>query len=437
MEAVQVANGSVSTARASGFTGARLRLSRRQPARLASKRPAAVSAVLQTSPTDVQRALSFLGTQPAGGSKLNPIDERLQWKANLGRELLERRGSQLKEGGITVGEIADVLYRLEKEKYGDNLKLPLMTTAGRFHDEGTSPDLSFRDAAGKVVFYVLLWKRHGLQQALFDDYWKNVHGPVCARLPGQHQYWQFHVGHSEGGLWQTAPGIEYDTNAESSFDGIAELTFRTDEDRNLWFKASAILMDDEHNVFRKALGYTTAVGNSFTYMDYMRSGSPLGVIPAVKFHVLIRAQDGVSVDAFREYMQGFARELYFSPELIKLRLHLFDGLNVDRPDAAGVAHSDPPEKFYQAALEVAFSTRLDMELFFESQRYKNAISTQAQFVKRLLVLPETTAYTFVYDDKMTLAGLRSAEVARNIIDIGATNQLRDDIGVLMEKGWTG
>src|SRR2546429_440410 len=39
-------------------------------------------------------------------------------------------------------------------------------------------DFSTRDQAGSVVFYVLLWKRHGISLDLFDDYWRNVHGPV-------------------------------------------------------------------------------------------------------------------------------------------------------------------------------------------------------------------------------------------------------------------
>ena len=61
-------------------------------------------------------------------------------------------------------------------------------------------DYSARDKDGSVVFYVLLWKRRGISLELYDDYWRNVHGPVCARLPGQFQYWQLHVAHNDGGF---------------------------------------------------------------------------------------------------------------------------------------------------------------------------------------------------------------------------------------------
>ena len=48
-------------------------------------------------------------------------------------------------------------------------------------------DLSARDNDARVTFYVALWKRKGITQDEFDNYWRDVHGPVCARLPGQFQ----------------------------------------------------------------------------------------------------------------------------------------------------------------------------------------------------------------------------------------------------------
>ena len=42
---------------------------------------------------------------------------------------------------------------------------------------------NFSDPREEVVFYVPLWKRNGISLQQFDDYWRDVHGPVCARLP--------------------------------------------------------------------------------------------------------------------------------------------------------------------------------------------------------------------------------------------------------------
>ena len=85
----------------------------------------------------------------------------------------------------------------------------------------------------------------------------------------------------------------------------------------------------------------------------------------------------------------------------------------------------------QAALEIAFSDRLEMESFFASPAYGAGVEKQAKYVKQICVFPERSAYTFVYNGAMTLAGQRSSTVAALIADIGATNQLRENITSLM------
>lgn len=289
-----------------------------------------------------------------------------------------------------------------------------------------------RDQAAQVVFYVPLWKRKGISLELFDDYWRNVHGPVCARLPGQYQYWQFHVAHNEGGIWPTIEGINYNTDEEDQFDGIAELTFKTVEDRQTWFQASTILMDDEHNLFRQAIGYNTNPGNSITYIDGIENPTPNGLLGVEKLHVMLKKTDNVSVEDFRQYLkESFVSELVKSDLVLKLRLHLFEEVDNSRPDAAGVSHSEPPEKNYQAALEIAFSNPLEMERFFTSEIYTKTTKSQAKYIKQISTFPERTAFTFVYNGQMTLAGQRSSTVADLIINIGAINQLQDDISNLI------
>jgi hypothetical protein len=293
-------------------------------------------------------------------------------------------------------------------------------------------DYAARDHEAKVVFYVPLWKRHGITQEMFDDYWRDVHGPVCARLPGQYQYWQFHVAPNEGGIFPAVPGVDYTSADEDQFAGIAELTFRSPEDRQTWFQAASLLMADEHNIFSKAIGYVTHVGNSKTYVDRIEVGDPNGRLGIVKFHVMVKQAAGVSVEAFRKYMTAsFAAAVVTSDLVLKFRLHLFEPPDVSRPDAAGVTHFEAPEKQYQAAFEIAFKNHLDMEAFFASAAYAAAVQDQAAYVKQVSAFPERDPYTFVYNGKMTVAGQRGSRTAELIINIGAINQLQDDILDLM------
>jgi hypothetical protein len=287
---------------------------------------------------------------------------------------------------------------------------------------------SARDNDARVTFYVLLWKRNGIALEMFDDYWRDVHGPVCARLPGQYQYWQFHVARNEGGIFPVIEGVDYRSADEDQFAGIAELTFKSPEDRRTWFNAAGVLMSDEHNIFSKAIGYVTNEGNSKTYVDGIEVGDPNGSVGIVKFHVMVKQADGVAVDDFRRYMtDSFASAVVKSDLVLKFRLHLFEPPDISRPDAAGVAHSEPRAKQYQAAFEIAFKNRLDMETFFASEDYAAAVNEQAKYLKQASPFPEQASYTFVYKGKMTLAGQRGSRTAELISDIGATNQQKDDI----------
>src|SRR5262249_15214107 len=171
------------------------------------------------------------------------------------------------------------------------------------HGKMSRTDYAERDEAGQAVFYVLLWKRKGLSLPLFDDYWRDVHGPVCARLPGQFQYWQLHVAHNEGGIWPEVEGVRTYSPEEDQFDGIAELTFRSEADRTTWFKAAAILMDDEYNLFRKAIGYNTSEDNSRTYVDGIPIGDPNGGLGLLRHHVMVKKAQGAGVVRFRGYLR--------------------------------------------------------------------------------------------------------------------------------------
>lgn len=293
-------------------------------------------------------------------------------------------------------------------------------------------DYAARDNEARFTFYVPLWKRKGISLVDYDDYWRDVHGPVCARLPGQFQYWQFHVGHNTGNVFPAIPGVDLKTAADDQFDGIAELTFRSNADRQAWFDAAGILMDDEQNIFSKAIGYTADEPNSKTFVDGIDVGDPNGDLNVLKYHVMVKQAQGVSVADFRRYMRDtFAANVARHPRVLKLRLHLLEPPDTSRPDAAGVAHIEPPEKQSQAAFEIAFKDKRDQDQFFASPEYAAAIKDMPRFVKQMSIFPERNAYTFVYNGRMTTAGERGSRTAELITKLGARNQLQPDVVQLM------
>jgi len=284
----------------------------------------------------------------------------------------------------------------------------------------------------EVVFYVPLWKRDGISLQQFDDYWRDVHGPVCARLPGQMEYWQYHLDAYDGGIFPVVEGIRVNTDPADQFMGIAELTFSSIEDRATWFEASTILMDDEHNIFSKAIGYTTSLGNTKTVVNRISDPYPNGAISELRYHVMIRKKDQISVESFRDYVSNtLVKQLAVMPEVVQLRYHLFDEIDLSRPDAQGVEHQEKDGKDYHAAVEISFHNALDRETVFASQGYREAFTSGKGMIDMIKPCHERFTATFVSHHKMTLAGKRGSSVAQLITDLGALNQVRNDIDSLM------
>lgn len=292
--------------------------------------------------------------------------------------------------------------------------------------------MAFADPREEVVFYVPLWIRSGITLDQFDNYWRDVHGPVCARLPGQMEYWQYHLSPYTGGIFPEIKNININTDPEDQFLGIAELTFSTVEQRNEWFTASAILMDDEHNIFSKAIGYTTSLGNTHTVMSRLSEPYPNGALSEIRYHILVRKEDAVSVEDFRDYIKDtLIHAISKREEVVQLRYHLFDAIDLSRPDAQGVEHVEKDGKDYHAAFEISFANGLDRESFFASQEFRSALSDGAFMIDMIKPCEERFTATFVRDHQMTLAGQRGSSVAQLVNDLGALNQVRDDIRNLM------
>tara|TARA_B100001063_G_scaffold43197_1_gene37015 strand:+ start:10018 stop:10914 length:897 start_codon:yes stop_codon:yes gene_type:complete len=292
--------------------------------------------------------------------------------------------------------------------------------------------MAFADPREEVVFYVPLWIRSGITLDQFDNYWRDVHGPVCARLPGQMEYWQYHLSPYTGGIFPEVKNITINSDPEDQFLGIAELTFSSVEQRNEWFTASAILMDDEHNIFSKAIGYTTSMGNTHTVMSRLSEPYPNGSLSEMRYHILVRKEDAVSVEDFRDYIKDtLIHAISKREEVVQLRYHLFDAIDLSRPDAQGVEHVEKDGKDYHAAFEISFANGLDRESFFASQEFRSALSDGAFMIDMIKPCEERFTATFVRDHQMTLAGQRGSSVAQLVNDLGALNQVRDDIRNLM------
>lgn len=292
-----------------------------------------------------------------------------------------------------------------------------------------------RDDQIETLFYTPLKGRSGLSTEQFNLYWKDAHGPLCARLPGLWQYKQFHLAHDEGGIWPAPDGIATATPPDEQIDGIAELTFTSPENRQAWVDAGLPLMIDEQNCFDETIGYLVTDRRSKTYVDEIVNDVPNGFVGVARYHVLLKRRPDVSMDDLREYLTGtFAPNVIRNDLVLKFRLHLLDEYTKPAPPAPNVFHEPGPERQIHAAFEIAFETRMELNRFLRSPEYEAASQGMAAVVRQMSVFAERAAYSLVEDGAATLMGQRSPSVARTITDAGAISNLDEDVVRLMVGG---
>ena len=75
-----------------------------------------------------------------------------------------------------------------------------------------------RSEGRMITVLFILRRRQDIDSAAFEDYWKNVHGPVAARLPSLRKLVQYHPYPDPYGDGLPADGID-----ELEFDSIESM----------------------------------------------------------------------------------------------------------------------------------------------------------------------------------------------------------------------
>lgn len=233
----------------------------------------------------------------------------------------------------------------------------------------------------------LIERKASVPRDLFSRYWRDVHGVMAARIPGFETYTQYHV---------TPLG-----EAAAPFEGVAIVTFAHADDVSglLTSAVTGHIHRDEQNVFRRALLYSLAAGPDQTYC-----GEPDGAGEGL-FHVVPEGID--PADVATRLMQG-APAYLASYDLRSGDPEGWNDTDVDDggqgPRFVAVLHSrwsgeaphiDPPIAIY----------RLDAR------------------------------YVMVDRDGPTTIGLRGLDAASTIAQIGADNQLADDVVRAVYGDW--
>jgi hypothetical protein len=284
-------------------------------------------------------------------------------------------------------------------------------------------DFAARDERIRSLSYGVLRKHAGLARDLFADYWRDVLGPLCARLPGVAYYVQHHFSHDRrANLWPLPDGVD---RMDVVLDGAVEIGFADIDGLNRYAAASPVLFGDVFHLFEHIVAYSLPLG-SHTLVDSETDGIPNG---ADRLHRLHLHLNGGSGDGFRPWLSEWARHLASAPAVRKLRLHLpepYDNAHPSPPSPHG-DHQVSDERKDIGVIEIGFASALTAREFCESETYRTTIGDQRRYLRSVGAFLVTGVYTYVRDGVITTAGLRGSRTAELIERIGAVNQTQDEV----------
>jgi hypothetical protein len=297
----------------------------------------------------------------------------------------------------------------------------------------TSVDYSDRDAAIAINSYTTVLRHPKVPHELFATYWRDVHGPLCSRVPGLGWYVQTHLSREQDArLWPAMDGIRPFPNYE--LDGGVEIGFHAAEDQEAFNEACAILFADEQNMFAATVAYALPKGST-TLVDRVAEPSPNADDGLDRIHLHLGAAHD-DAGAFGERVNRLAWALAAEDAVLRVRLHLpetYDNAH-PAPPAPNVGHEVPPERRLIAIIDLAFASPLDRSIFYASDAFIRATEGLEADVAYASPFAVSGVYTYVRDKRLTLAGLRGSRPAQLIERLGARNQVADDVRHLLHTG---
>jgi hypothetical protein len=166
--------------------------------------------------------------------------------------------------------------------------------------------------------YTTVKRRERVPHEVFAHYWRDVHGPLCARLPKLGLYIQHHFDREQDAhLWPRADGIA--EIADYELDGGVEIGFASADDQQVFQHASPLLFSDEQNMFEETLAYDLPNGSQ-TVLNHSDDATHNGADRLDRIHLHLSPRH--NLQDLHAYLAGpFQQMLAAAPGLMKLRLH--------------------------------------------------------------------------------------------------------------------
>jgi hypothetical protein len=279
-----------------------------------------------------------------------------------------------------------------------------------------------------LTLVIPLRAKAGMSLADFYQYWLNAHVTLPPRFPGISSIW-LHVVSFDRQLWPRLAGVSHRPEPEDEFHGVPEATFPTMADLELFQTHAHVQMVDGSNFLGEVITYSSLGPNSATVVDKL-DAAPDGHDNLVRHLLFLRRRADIPAAELRRFVTETLEPAYAgSPEVLKLRRHLFEPLEATL-DHPGVVLYKPPELQYQAALEVVVAGEDALARFAASPAFTGTTDGLAAHCEGVHAARVDRCITTKDRGAITLAGVRGVAIADLITRLGADSQREAGVSAL-------
>jgi len=296
----------------------------------------------------------------------------------------------------------------------------------------TGAAMTTRSATADVDVLTLvlpLRAKDGLSLPDFYDYWLNAHVTLPPRFPGISSIW-LHAVSFDAQTWPQIAAVSSRPAAKDEFHGVPEAAFATSDGLAAFQAASGLQMDDGVNFLAEQIAYASLDGHTRTEIDRTDEPAPDGHDTWVRHLLFLRRRPEVTVEELRRFVvEEMAPALTASPEVLKVRRHLFEPVEVTL-DHPGVGMWKPEDRQYQAAVEVVVTDAAGLARLAGSQMWTTLASSVAHHCQAVHAARVTRCITTKSQGRITVAGVRGVAAADVIHRLGADNQRQPAVSAL-------
>ena len=264
------------------------------------------------------------------------------------------------------------------------------------------------------------WKKPELSLDFVRPYWRDAHSPAIARRDGLFEYRHYPLDPVRNDLFAPVDGIEYAAPAHQQLMWLSDVRYRDEAGMDAFGVSpppaeKAQILADIELIVHQSTTYKVVGENGRTLIDKTDDPAPQGPCAKPNFSIFFRQRGDEA--PFRACVSALAERWSHAPGVLRVRKNLFEVPDMEAERKAGYPVKTHPQPLqYQAWIDLVLENE---------EAAKNLVSPGDGLADHISTIHAYTApavYTFNYNGRPTLSGLRGYPAVAAIRSLGAEHQ---------------